>query len=207
MKKYTEQELLEIVENFKQSIIASNKLEKEELSRATLQTQIIPKLELHFYANLEIARACSKLSQTDIGNALGVTFQQFQKYEKGIHRFSINKTQILANKLGVNLFYLFFVNFSAIKLKETMEFLHANKPFFALAEEMFYEWLKDIPKALKEYKSERKLKLHMMTKDTSVGQGQIQKYVKGITQIPLNEFTIFLNSSVQHAYEKILKNS
>lgn len=37
---------------------------------------------------LKAARLARKMSQTDLGAALGITFQQIQKYEKGINRVS-----------------------------------------------------------------------------------------------------------------------
>lgn len=37
-------------------------------------------------ARLQAARIASSKTQSDIGNLLGVTFQQVQKYEKGINR-------------------------------------------------------------------------------------------------------------------------
>ncbi|MEN5230296.1 helix-turn-helix domain-containing protein [Brevundimonas naejangsanensis] len=37
-------------------------------------------------ARLQAARIASSKTQSDIGNLLGVTFQQVQKYEKGVNR-------------------------------------------------------------------------------------------------------------------------
>jgi transcriptional regulator with XRE-family HTH domain len=41
------------------------------------------------------------ISQTGLGNAVGVTFQQVQKYEKGINRVSSSRLQRIANVLKV----------------------------------------------------------------------------------------------------------
>jgi transcriptional regulator with XRE-family HTH domain len=41
------------------------------------------------------------LSQTELANALGVTFQQLQKYEKGLNRISSGRLTRIADKLGV----------------------------------------------------------------------------------------------------------
>ena len=41
------------------------------------------------------------LSQTELGKAVGVTFQQVQKYEKGVNRVSASRLQQIANVLKV----------------------------------------------------------------------------------------------------------
>jgi integration host factor subunit beta len=46
-------------------------------------------------------RIALRLSQTAIGNAIGVTFQQIQKYEKGSNRLSASKLHKLAEVLKV----------------------------------------------------------------------------------------------------------
>jgi len=47
------------------------------------------------------ARHAAKVSQTELGQALGVTFQQVQKYEKGSNRVSAGALQIIAQRLKV----------------------------------------------------------------------------------------------------------
>jgi len=47
------------------------------------------------------------ISQTDLGNAVGVTFQQIQKYEKGSNRISASRMQQFATVLDVPLTYFF----------------------------------------------------------------------------------------------------
>lgn len=42
-----------------------------------------------------------KMSQTDLGEALGVTFQQIQKYEKGANRIGAGRLMEVANALSV----------------------------------------------------------------------------------------------------------
>jgi len=44
-------------------------------------------------------RMIAGLSQTDLGKALDVSFQQLQKYEKGMNRVSASKLQKIANAL------------------------------------------------------------------------------------------------------------
>lgn len=41
------------------------------------------------------------MSQSDLAGKLGVTFQQVQKYEKGVNRVSANRLEQIADALGV----------------------------------------------------------------------------------------------------------
>jgi transcriptional regulator with XRE-family HTH domain len=47
------------------------------------------------------------MSQTELGTALDVTFQQIQKYERGINRISASTIERLAATLGVPITYFF----------------------------------------------------------------------------------------------------
>lgn len=47
------------------------------------------------------------LSQTALANELGVTFQQVQKYEKGMNRVGASRLQAIANFLEVPVSYFF----------------------------------------------------------------------------------------------------
>ncbi len=47
------------------------------------------------------------LSQTTLGEALGLTFQQIQKYERGANRLSCSRLYDLARTLGVSVNYFF----------------------------------------------------------------------------------------------------
>lgn len=46
-------------------------------------------------------------NQSDLGRALGLTFQQIQKYEKGSNRISSSKLWEMAKFLGVDISYFF----------------------------------------------------------------------------------------------------
>ena len=50
--------------------------------------------------NLRRARLSRGMSQVDVGNILGVTFQQLQKYEKGHNRISAAKLVTFCKHLG-----------------------------------------------------------------------------------------------------------
>lgn len=51
--------------------------------------------------NIRIFRVAKKLSQTQLGDALGVTFQQVQKYEKGVNRVGSGRLAKLSKILDV----------------------------------------------------------------------------------------------------------
>lgn len=47
------------------------------------------------------------MSQTDLADELGITFQQVQKYEKGVNRISASRLQQIANFLHVRVTFFF----------------------------------------------------------------------------------------------------
>ena len=49
---------------------------------------------------------CS-LSQTDLADRVGVTFQQVQKYEKGVNRIGAGRLQRISEALGVPITFFF----------------------------------------------------------------------------------------------------
>jgi transcriptional regulator with XRE-family HTH domain len=51
---------------------------------------------------LRRARLLRKLSQTELGNALGISFQQIQKYERGANRVSASMLVKAARFLKIN---------------------------------------------------------------------------------------------------------
>jgi transcriptional regulator with XRE-family HTH domain len=57
--------------------------------------------------NIRIFRTAKGLSQTALGNALGVTFQQIQKYEKGVNRVGSSRLQKISEVLDVPVNRLF----------------------------------------------------------------------------------------------------
>jgi transcriptional regulator with XRE-family HTH domain len=50
-------------------------------------------------ARLRMRRMMKGVSQEKLGEAIGVTFQQIQKYEKGVNRISASRLQKLAHAL------------------------------------------------------------------------------------------------------------
>lgn len=56
---------------------------------------------------IKTVREQKRLTQKDVANAIGVSFQQFQKYENGINRVSGGNLRVIANSLGVSVDYFF----------------------------------------------------------------------------------------------------
>jgi transcriptional regulator with XRE-family HTH domain len=56
-------------------------------------------VDRHVGARIRVQRMVCGLSQTDLGKAVGVTFQQVQKYENGANRVSASRLQQIAKVL------------------------------------------------------------------------------------------------------------
>jgi transcriptional regulator with XRE-family HTH domain len=57
--------------------------------------------------NLRRFRIARGLSQTELGNAVGVTFQQIQKYEKGTNAIAPGRLRQMCEILGITLAKMF----------------------------------------------------------------------------------------------------
>ncbi len=56
---------------------------------------------------LKARRVIIGVSQEELGRAVGITFQQIQKYEKGQNRMSASRLFELSKALGVNVSYFY----------------------------------------------------------------------------------------------------
>jgi transcriptional regulator with XRE-family HTH domain len=57
-------------------------------------------VDKHVGNRVRMRRIMLQMSQTELANAIGVTFQQVQKYEKGTNRISASRLQRLAERSG-----------------------------------------------------------------------------------------------------------
>jgi transcriptional regulator with XRE-family HTH domain len=64
-------------------------------------------IDKHVGARVRMRRMMMKMSQTSLGDALGVTFQQVQKYEKGTNRIGAGRLQQIAGLLQVPIEFFF----------------------------------------------------------------------------------------------------
>ncbi len=63
--------------------------------------------DVHVGARLRIRRTLLGMNQTTVGEAIGLTFQQVQKYENGKNRISASRLFALARLLDVPIQYFF----------------------------------------------------------------------------------------------------
>ena len=93
--------------------------------------------DVYIGKRLRMIRLMRGLSQTDVAKRLGITFQQIQKYERGVNRVGAGRLQEIANLFSVTPAF-FFEDGPRLKpgqseeAAETTELL-ANKQNLALA--------------------------------------------------------------------------
>jgi transcriptional regulator with XRE-family HTH domain len=64
-------------------------------------------VDVHVGARARMRRTLLGMTQTDLGDALDLTFQQVQKYERGTNRISASRLLALARVLNVSIDYFF----------------------------------------------------------------------------------------------------
>ena len=64
-------------------------------------------IDVHVGSRLLMGRVLLGLNQTELGEAIGVTFQQLQKYEKGTNRISASRLFDLSHVLDVPFSFFF----------------------------------------------------------------------------------------------------
>ncbi len=70
-------------------------------------TGIPSPVDVHVGARVRLRRTLRGMTQTGLGDALGLTFQQVQKYEKGMNRISASRLFALSQGLDVPIEYFF----------------------------------------------------------------------------------------------------
>lgn len=63
----------------------------------------IDKLSIAIGARITERRVLANINQTELGDVIGVTYQQMQKYERGENRLSIPHAARIAARLGMTL--------------------------------------------------------------------------------------------------------
>jgi len=74
-------------------------------------------IDVHVGQRLKARRVGLRISQSEIGKALDVTFQQIQKYENGANRIGASNLYKLAQALNVDVSFFFEDMPSASKIK------------------------------------------------------------------------------------------
>ena len=68
-------------------------------------------VDIHVGRRLRLKRTFLGMSQDTVGKKIGVTFQQIQKYERGVNRMGASRLYDFSKALGVQVSY-FFEGFS-----------------------------------------------------------------------------------------------
>ena len=80
-------------------------------------------IDIHVGARVRLRRTLLGMSQEKLGDAIGLTFQQVQKYERGANRIGASRLFDLSRVLDVPVSF-FFDDMSADTAKQrTLEFL------------------------------------------------------------------------------------
>ena len=88
-------------------------------------------VDRHVGARIKMRRVMLKFSQTQLADALGLTFQQVQKYEKGVNRVGASRLQHIASFLQVPV--SFFFEGAPINRSEDAKNLDAPSPEYVTA--------------------------------------------------------------------------
>ncbi len=64
-------------------------------------------IDIHVGSRIRLRRNMLGMSQEKLGENLGITFQQIQKYEKGTNRVGASRLQAIASILGVPVAFFF----------------------------------------------------------------------------------------------------
>ena len=93
---------------------------------------------IHLGKKLRMRRLSLGLTQTKVANAINVTFQQIQKYEKGTNGVSSNRLMQLSNFLKIPVTY-FYENYTDSKINsadstEDLNYSFLIKTFGKLSE-------------------------------------------------------------------------
>jgi transcriptional regulator with XRE-family HTH domain len=64
-------------------------------------------IDVHVGSRIRMRRQLVSMSQEKLGELLGITFQQVQKYEKGANRISASRLYFAAKTLGVPVHFFF----------------------------------------------------------------------------------------------------
>ena len=115
-------------------------------------------LNQHLGKKLRLRRTSLGLTQTQVAQAINVTFQQIQKYEKGTNGVSSARLLQLANflKVQINFFFEDYQDFSEIIQNDEKQSL--NYSFLAkLFSELSFDEKNKVIKLLNTDKEERKV--------------------------------------------------
>jgi transcriptional regulator with XRE-family HTH domain len=77
------------------------------MAKASITRRGPTAVDTHVGQKIRARRIFLRMSQTDVADAVGITFQQIQKYERGANRVGASRLQQISDALGVSPFYFF----------------------------------------------------------------------------------------------------
>lgn len=104
-------------------------LTKEKSLRGRLAEGVPNPVDVHVGNRIKLRRKVLKLSQQQMAEKLGLTFQQVQKYEKGLNRVGASRLWDISRVLGVSMDFFFADMDGAVKEQSPMMLIHEDKRF------------------------------------------------------------------------------
>ncbi len=95
-------------------------------SKPTLDPRSAGNVDIEMGRRIRLRRVEIGLSQSELGEKLGVSFQQVQKYEKGVNRVGASRLQQIAEALGVDLTFFYEGNSKAEREVDSLLFLDSS---------------------------------------------------------------------------------
>jgi transcriptional regulator with XRE-family HTH domain len=88
-------------------VISLDRLERSQRQEAGLQKKSPNQIDRHIGSRVRARRIMLGMSQERLADALGLTFQQVQKYEKGVNRIGASRLLQIAGILDVSIEFFF----------------------------------------------------------------------------------------------------
>lgn len=88
-------------------------------------------IDVHVGSRLRLRRTILGFSQEKLGDAVGITFQQIQKYEKGLNRIGASRLQQLSETLKMPVSY-FFEDLPSKNDSKQSSFAEGNTPEYIM---------------------------------------------------------------------------
>jgi transcriptional regulator with XRE-family HTH domain len=92
-------------------------------------------VDAHIGNYLRLLRRSRGMSQAELGEALGVTYQQIQKYESGGNRMTVSTLLTLAQLFGVTPKYFFECIANVVQLSEPGNILDVDAVSYTMSAE------------------------------------------------------------------------
>ncbi|MBR1605927.1 MAG: helix-turn-helix transcriptional regulator [Alphaproteobacteria bacterium] len=114
-------------------------------------------VDVYVGGRVRLRRLLLGMSQEELARQLGITFQQVQKYEKGLNRLSASRLWDISRVLTTNICY-FFEDMSQDILNNSPRLLVSHQIDEFLADEQHFEYSNEIQELLFHYMRIKSLK-------------------------------------------------